>query len=120
MFSIDWKDAQFRQTAPGSTTTGTPVTATLYVGRIKSKGAEVAIAARLTDNWAMDAAVDYSDPKFDSNTFAATLEPLCRPMLSGAATTVAQIPARCVTRTIGTSSRTQPEISGNQLLRTSK
>ena len=49
MFSIDWKDAQFRQTAPGSTTTGTPVTATLYVGRIKSKGAEIAMAATLED-----------------------------------------------------------------------
>ena len=120
IFSIDWKDAQFRQTAPGSTTSGTLVSATLNVGRIKSKGAEVAIAAKLTQNWSMDAALGYADPKFDSDTYAASLEPLCRPMLTGTATTVAQIPVRCVTRTIGNSTRTQPDISGNQLLRTSK
>ena len=118
VFSIDWTDAQFRQTAPGSTGVGTLVTATLNVGKIESKGAELALAAQLTENWTVDAAIGYADPKFGSGTFAASLEPLCRPMLAVGAVT--QIPARCTTRTIGTTTRTQPDISGNQLLRTSK
>lgn len=120
VFSMDWKDGQLRQTAPGSTTAGTLVTATLNVGRIKIKGAELALAARLDHHWSIDAAVGYTDPKFGSNTFAASLEPLCRPMLTGSATSVPQIPARCAARTIGNQTRIQPDISGNQLLRTSK
>lgn len=120
LFQIDWKDAQFRQTAPGSTGTGTLVTATLNVGEVQSRGAEISLAARLTSHWRIDAALGYSDPKFGNDTYAASLEPLCRPMLSGTATTVPQIPANCVTRSIGGISRTQPDISGLQLPRTSK
>ncbi|MCU0759694.1 MAG: TonB-dependent receptor [Steroidobacteraceae bacterium] len=120
VFQIDWKDAQFRQTAPSSTGTGTLVTATLNVGEVESRGAEISLAARLTESWRIDAAVGYSDPKFGDDTFAASLEPLCRPMLPGTATAVPQIPVNCVARSIGGISRTQPKISGLQLPRTSK
>ncbi len=120
VFEIDWKDAQFRQTAPGSTTVGTLVTATLNVGKIKSTGAELALAAKLNDRFKVDFNVGYSDPKFANNTFAASLEPLCRAQLAAGATSTPQINAKCTARTIGTSTRTQPDISGKQLPRTSK
>jgi iron complex outermembrane receptor protein len=120
VFQIDWKDAQFRQTAPGSTGNGTLVTATLNVGEVQSRGAEISLAARLTENWRLDAALGYSDPKFANGTFAASLEPLCRPMVAASASTVPQIPVNCVARSIGGVARTQPEISGLQLPRTSK
>jgi len=120
VFQIDWKDAQFRQTAPGSAAGGTLVTATLNLNEIQSRGAEISLAARLTESWRVNAALGYSDPKFGSNTFAAGAEPLCRPMLAATATTVPQIPVNCVARNIGGVSRTQPDISGLQLPRTSK
>jgi iron complex outermembrane receptor protein len=120
VFQIDWKDAQFRQTAPSSTGTGTLVTATLNVGEVDIRGAEVSLAARVTERWRIDGALGYSDPKFGDDTFAASLEPLCRPMLPGTATAVPQIPVNCVARSIGGISRTQPKISGLQLPRTSK
>jgi iron complex outermembrane receptor protein len=120
VFLIDWKDAQFRQSAPNSTGNGTLVTATLNVGEVESAGAEISLAARLTESWRVDASLGYSDPKFGDDTFAASLEALCRPMLSPTASTVRQIPVNCVTRSIGGLTRVQPDISGLQLPRTSK
>jgi iron complex outermembrane receptor protein len=117
VFQIDWSDAQFRQAAPGSQTTGTLVNATLNVGSITSKGFEVSLAANLTEHWSVDANVGFSDPKFDSQTYAQSLERLCTQ------TAVTPVPITCVGRDIdgnGTIDRFQPDISGKQLLRTSK
>ncbi len=117
VFQIDWSDAQFRQAAPGSQTTGTLVNATLNVGSITSKGLEVSLAANLTENWFVDANVSYADPKFDSQTYAQSLERLCTQ------TTNTPVPITCVGRDIdgnGSIDRFQPDISGKQLTRTSK
>ncbi len=117
VFQIDWSNAQFRQAAPGSQTTGTLVNATLNVGSITSKGLEVSLAANLTENWSVDANVGYADPKFDSQTYAQSLERLCTQ------TTNTPVPITCVGRDIdgnGSIDRFQPDISGKQLTRTSK
>ena len=123
VFMIDWKDAQFRQTAPGSTGGGTLVTATTNAGNVESKGLELSLAAKLTNHWGLDASVGFADPKFKNGTYSASLEALCRTLLGSAATTIAAVPIRCVGRDIdgnGTIDRTQPDISGNQLPNTSK
>jgi iron complex outermembrane receptor protein len=117
VFQIDWSDAQFRQAAPGSQTTGTLVNATLNVGSITSKGLEVSLAANLTEHWSVDANVGFADPKFDDQTYAQSLERLCTQ------TAVTPVPVTCVGRDIdgnGSIDRFQPDISGKQLTRTSK
>ena len=117
VFKIDWSDAQFRQAAPGSQTTGTLVNATLNVGSITSQGVEFSLAANLTERWTLDASAGYADPKFDDQTYAQSLERLCT------LTATSTVPVTCVGRDIdgnGTIDRRQPDISGKQLSRTSK
>lgn len=117
-FYIDWTDAQFRQTAPGSTGNGTLVTATVNAGNVKSQGIEISMAAKLAERWLLDANLGVSDPKFDGNTYAASLESLCRTL-----TTTSPIPLNCVARDIdgnGTIDRIQPNVDGKQLPTTSK
>jgi iron complex outermembrane recepter protein len=123
VFLIDWTDAQFRQTAPGSTGSGTLVTATTNAGNVESQGLEVSLLARVTEQWTVDGSVGFSDPKFKNGTYSASLEPLCRTLLGSAATTIAAIPISCVGRDLdnnGTVDRVQPDLSGNQLPSTSK
>ena len=118
VFQIDWKDAQFRQTVPSSTP-GAILTATTNTGDIESRGIELQVASRLTDNWAVDANLGYSDPKFGDGTYSAGDAALCRTLGAGASA-FPVIPITCRSRLVGTTAVVQPDISGNQLRNTSK
>jgi iron complex outermembrane receptor protein len=111
VFYIDWKDAQFRQTAPGNTT----VTATRNAeGGITSKGFELELAARLSNAWTANFSYGYSDPKFGGGTTSVGDRALCATISSA---TVAAIPISCIA---GPSNILAPDIGGLQLRRTSK
>jgi iron complex outermembrane receptor protein len=120
-FSIDWKDAQFRQTIPSSTP-GAILTATRNTGDIETRGFELALAARLADHWSVDASAGWSDPKFGDGTYSSGDAALCRTL--PAATSrfpVAQVNcARLDVDGNGTIDAVQPDISGKQLRYTSK
>ncbi len=111
VFFIDWKDAQFRQTAPGNTT----VTATRNAeGGITSKGFELELAAQLSDDWSVNLGYGYSDPKFGKGTTSVGDRSFCSTISTAS---VPAIPISCISGAFGILA---PDIGGLQLRRTSK
>lgn len=114
LFYVDWKDAQFRERIPAGAGF---LTITRNATGVTSKGFEIEAVATPTDGLLFGANVGYADSTFDDGTLAVGDSRLCDMIDDPAQTAFPLIPVTCVPIPGGKSA---PDISGNQLIRTSK
>lgn len=114
VFYIDWNDAQFRERIPGGTGF---LTITRNATGVTSQGFELELVATPFEDVTIGANYGYADSTFDDGTIAFGDSRLCDLITNPALTAFPQVPVDCVPIPGG---KNAPDISGNQLLRTSK
>lgn len=115
-FYLDWDDVQIRQLRPDNL-----LTATTNGKGVTSYGVELELIAVPTDGLTLSLGYGYSNPEFDNGTIASGERFFCR-QLPASESEFPAIPVRCVDiDPDGDGVPVQvPDISGNQLRRSSK
>ncbi len=119
-FYIDWEDVQIRQLL--SSSTAGFLTATTNGAGVTSYGVELELVASPTDGLTLSLGYGYSDPEFDNGTIASGETFFCN-QLAASQSAIPVIPATCVDIDAdgdGMVDDRVPDISGNQLRRSSK
>jgi iron complex outermembrane recepter protein len=114
LFYIDWDDAQFRERIPAGAGF---LTITRNSTGITSKGFELEVVATPAEGLLLGGNVGYADSTFDDGTIAFGDSRLCDLITDPTKTEFPLVPVTCVPIPGGKSA---PDISGKQLLRTSK
>jgi iron complex outermembrane receptor protein len=119
-FHIAWDDVQIRQLVTDSA--GGLLTATTNGTGVTSYGVEIELAARPMDGLYLSLGYGYSNPEFDKGTVATGETAYCK-QLPASQSAFPVIPVTCVdfdANGDGVVDGQAPDISGNQLRRTSK
>jgi iron complex outermembrane receptor protein len=115
IFYVDWTDAQFRQRLTDSL--GAFLTATSNATGLTSKGFELSVVVRPTENFDITLGYGYSDASFDSGTLYSGGAALCA-LADPATSNYPGVGAVCVADPAG-SGAFFPDISGLQPRRSS-
>jgi len=119
-FHIAWDDVQIRQLVTDSA--GGLLTATTNGTGVTSYGVEIELAARPMDGLYLSLGYGYSNPEFDKGTVATGETAYCK-QLPASQSAFPAMPVTCVdfdANDDGVVDGQAPDISGNQLRRTSK